>query len=208
MNNKEEVTREIMYEIGLFLKKNMPSLKQVLIGFPESNVTLNVPSMTITMQDPGYQPEVQPYEWKQKTQPKPGATDAKYQYLYVYGEYNAALQLDIWTANKEERYRLLDQFKKAMLKNWPDLSIILPMANYYDVLCRYDFENYNIQDDGELTSQTKEWRVKIDLLAHCKAVHSVEEFAIIETEVDIGDSSSELPEDEKGRVDTTVTIEI
>jgi len=58
------------------------------------------------------------------------------------------------------------------------------MEQYHGIICRYDFEDLNFDDDNEVSSQTKEWRVKIDLLALCKAIHTREEFAILDTEID------------------------
>ena len=104
MSSEEEVRREIMFTIGKFLKDKMPSLNQILIGWPASNKTYDHPTMSITTKVPGYQPDMVPYEWKDQR----GQIDAaRYQYLYVYGEYNSTLQLDIWASNKEERYRLI-----------------------------------------------------------------------------------------------------
>lgn len=178
--------------IGSFLKQNMPTLDMVLNGWPESNVTMDTPYMAITVVDPGYAHQMNPYEYKGEPQ---AGTPEKYDYMYVHGEYNASLQLDIMAESKVQRWKLLQEFQAAMLLNWPDLSLLLPMENYYDIICRYDFENYNFDNDSELASQTKEWRVKIDMLGHCKAVHTREEFAILDTEIDVEN------------VNTTVEIE-
>lgn len=179
MSNIDQPSKAIVHTLGKYLKTTMPSIMKVFDGWPESNLTVEHPSLTIMTIDPGYTHEMNPYEYKYEV-----IKDAKYKFLYVVGEYNTSLQLDIWCRNKAERYRVIDEFQKAFLGSWPDLSLLLPMENYHDIICRYDVEDYNFDSDGEVSSQTKEWRVKIDLLAHCKAVHSREEFAILTTELD------------------------
>jgi hypothetical protein len=172
----------MVHEIGKFLKENMPSLRAVYNEWPSNNVSLETPSISILTTDPGFQPDIVPYIHE-----KGPIEGARYEVLYVYGEYNASLQLDLWCKNKEERYRLLDEFKKAMLAQWPERSILLNLENYHNILCRYDFEEYNFNTDNEESSQTNEWRVRIDMLAHCKAIHTQEEFAILQTEINDSD---------------------
>lgn len=179
MRNKEDINREVITRLGDHLKAGMPSIRQVIHNFPEANQTLNYPCLSIFSNAPTFVPEHGAYEY-QGTQ----KSAAKYEYLYVVGQYDWTIQIDIWCQSKEQRYQLYDQFFRAFNSQFPVMGLTLTMKEYYEILCRYDMTGLNYEPDGEASSQRKEWRVKIDLLGSCKAVVDREEFAILTTEID------------------------
>ncbi len=181
MANKEAVSREIVYEFGKYLKKYIPAICAVYPEFPESNMELEYPAASLIGGNVAFRPEMNVYELS--------ATQDRFalEQLYVWGDYEWPLQLDIWCSSKEERWRILNEFEKLMMRQFMDnctIGVTLNLENYYNTHTRYDYEGYNFADDAEETSQRKEWRVKISLLAHCKAIHSQKEFAMANFELD------------------------
>lgn len=179
MANKESITREVISHLGDHLKEKMPLIRNVLLDFPEYNESLTMPCLSIMSNNPTFTPQLAPYEYSQKQ-----ISGASYEFLYVVGQYDWNIQLDIWCQNKEQRHQLYDQFFKAFNSQFPVMGLTLEMSDYYKILCRYDQIGLNYDPDGEGSSQRKEWRVKIDLLGSCKAVADRKEFAILTTEID------------------------
>lgn len=183
MSSRAFVTKDVLVQLGKHLKKEMPDLKQVLLDFPEANKTLMYPSISLFVQSPDYVPEMNPYVASEVDISQFEAPKAKYR--YVTGSYDWKIQADIWCQNKEQRHRLYDQFYKAFNSQFPTLGLTLELEDYFGVLCRYDMVGFNYGDDGELSSQTKEWRVKIDLIGHCKAILEQTQSRIESTSVDV-----------------------
>lgn len=169
-----DLSKEVIFSLGKFLKSKMPSLVRVYAQFPESNMEIAYPSMTITMGEPRFTPENCPYVVAKEGFVR-GSTSTV---LYVWGYYDYNLQLDIWCRTKEERHRLIGEFEQAIFDDNHVVGITTTLENYYESLCRYDYEGYNNSEDSEISSQTKEWRVKIDMLAHCDAIAAKKEHLI------------------------------
>jgi hypothetical protein len=109
---------------------------------------------------------------------------------YQIGEYEFPLQVDIWARTKEERFRLEDEFLNAFSADFPIHGLSLVLERYHDVNCKYDMIDTFTYPDDEGSSQRREWRAKIDLVANCKAIHELDEFAMVTTEIE-----SEIYED-------------
>jgi len=186
----ESITKEVLKHLADHLKKEMPELRQILLDFPEANKSLVYPSVSLFVQAPEYTPEMNPYLHNFVDISQPMAP--KHKVRYVSGEYDWKIQADIWCQYKEERHRLYDQFYKAFNSQFPTLGLTLEMKDYFEVLCRYDMIGFNYGDDGELSSQTKEWRVKIDIIGHCKAIIERTESIIETTELDVTNINDEI----------------
>lgn len=87
----------------------------------------------------------------------------------MIGQFDARIQLDIWTEYKIKRGEIFDLVDNALNKEYlqKDLpqGLSLTLANYHDVIARYDQVGYTYID-GEENSQKSQWRVKVDLLVN------------------------------------------
>lgn len=180
-NSSESVTEELIKRIGEHLKDNMPNLSDVLYEFPESNIEIDYPSLSIIQAgDLDYTPEMTPYPYVEIG--SGDITASKADVRYVVGQYNGVLQLDLWCRNKEERDDLYEEFFQAFNSQFPVLGLTLSLTDYHSALCRYDLRGSS-KEDSEISSQRKEWRVRIDVMFNCKAILEKEEFIVEETEV-------------------------
>jgi hypothetical protein len=180
--NKESVTREVVHRLGDYLLERMPMIRQVIHDFPEANIQLQYPCISIFSNEPEFSPQMAPYEYS-STQ----VNNTQYEFLYVVGMYEWQIQVDIWCQTKEQRHKLYDQFFRAFNSQFPIMGLSLNLTDYYDIICRYDQVALNFNTDGEAAAQRKEWRVKIDLLGNCKAIVDRSEFAILTTEINVDD---------------------
>jgi len=104
-----------------------------------------------------------------KTEPITG--DAiKVAALFGVGQYDIDVQVDIWTPYKANRAVLYKKFSEAVDEEFlttdnGSSGLSLTLANYFDTIARYEIVGYNFPDD-ERSSQTDEWRVKVDLKVH------------------------------------------
>lgn len=173
----ESFTKEVVRRLGNHLKSLMPELAQVVEEFPESNQQLKYPCLSIiTAGDPTHTP-CDPYLLRKKD-----AISNKASVLYVSGSYDLTLQLDFWAASKEQRSKIYDSFYKAFNSQWPVMGLSLILENYYNTIGRYDLTSYRF-NDGEESSQRKEWRAKVKIIVTAKAVLERKEFIIAETEL-------------------------
>lgn len=191
MANSESVTREILTVIGDHIKAQFAALPKpieldVLHDFPEANEALNYPALSLLMQPPEFVPEPGAYVLdKDSGNTGDPEKPAEYLYRYVIGSYDWTIQADLWCEYKEQRHELYNHLFNAINSQFPTMGLSLALPNYYGILARYDMIGFNYGDDGEQASQTKEWRVKIDIVGHCKAILERPEAAIEQTFVDV-----------------------
>jgi len=160
----ESVIDEVVKRLALHLKASVPSLKSVLEDFPEPNEKLVYPCVSITTQAPEFR-AVSPYVVRPVSPVKNNSADI----MWVIGIYDFKLQLDIWARNKEERLDVFDLVFNAINPVIEVMGLSLRLKDYYDIWCRYDLDKHSIVDD-EGTSQRAEFRMKLDLLANCRAI--------------------------------------
>ena len=144
----------------------MPTLENVNYEFPSANIPLVFPSITITYQgDVSYMPQLNPSVYSS------GAiADHKADTLYIVGQYDGSLQLDMWCKNKEQRNDMYQEFYKAFNPNFPSrMNLSLNLTDYYNIKCNYDLTSFS-KEDSEVSSQTREWRTRISVLVNCNAL--------------------------------------
>jgi hypothetical protein len=161
------------------------TVEQVLEEFPEANNELIYPALSIITQGtPEFSPELSPYLLEEIEEPEVGEHKAPAK--YVVGSYDLTLQVDIWCGSKEERFTAYDQFFAALNKQFQPMGLSLQLVDYHNVWARYDLSGHTF-DDSAAGSQRNEWRVKCNVLVHCRAVVEREEFIVtqpIETELE------------------------
>lgn len=207
--NTEQVTKAILKELGDHLGKRMSVLKDVLLDWPDANEVLNYPTLSITTNTPTFLP-LMPYQLSAED-PK---ANNKIRTLNVTGQYEWNLQLDFWTGTKPERHSIYSQFVAAFNSQYisgerEDVALALALKDYHGIFAIYDQTNYSFPDSEE-SSQRREWRLKVNVLANTKQVLERESFAILETEI-VGKTDEELvnspdPTDNEADISQTVVI--
>lgn len=175
----ESVSKEVLKRLGIHLKAQVSELQEVLEDFPESNVQLKYPALSIFTGAPDHRPFA-PYLLS-KTDP-----DVNNQSIikYVVGDYEFRLQLDLWCRSKVERHKLYEKVYLAFTTQFPVMGLSLNLTDYHNTICRYDLVSYDFEEDNEAGSQRKEWRAKMGLVAHCKAIKEVTQYVMQTFEVD------------------------
>lgn len=172
--------KALVREFGDYLRSNMPSVQEVLEDFPEASAELRFPAVSIFSRTPEFSPELSPYVVGMSTPVDNRATVKR-----VVGSWDLAMQVDLWCGYKDERFKLFDEFFAAMTKQVTPNGLSLQLAEYHGTWARYDMTGHTF-DDSEAGSQRGEWRVRIDVSAHCRGIIEREEFIIqtIETNLE------------------------
>ena len=187
LTSNESVTEEVIKRLRLHIKGQMPNLKDVLEDFPEPNQKLQYPSVSIFTRGPKFR-ALSPYVYQQGS-----VVNHKAEVKWVVGIYDFNLQIDLWARNKEERNDQFNLLFNALNPNITPMGLSLQLTDYYNLWCRYDFDGYEFAD-GERSSQQAEFRVKLDLLATCKAIR-VNKLYTMET-IELKEHTTLLDEDD------------
>lgn len=173
----ESVSYEIKRQLAIYLKDNAPSLNSVIEDFPEANEQLVYPCASIKTGAPKLTIEP-PYEYSRDG----SVVDNKQSVIWVTGQYEWDMQLDLWCGSKIERDRLVDEVNNVFMSQFPVMGLSLSMSKYYGVISRYDVIGHEFPD-GEEASQRREFRAILRVLAHCKRVVERNEFIITAGEI-------------------------
>lgn len=183
MNEPVSVTREIVKRLALHLRAQMPELAEVLEDWPEDNYAIRYPSISIFTKGPVHRP----FSATQLSQ-LDSDDGKKVLVLSDIGDYEWRLQLDMWCGNKPERHALYERFYQAFNSQFIEDSkemagISLPLVDYHNTMARYDLLSYDFDTDNEAATQRKEWRAKMVVIAHCRAVVCREFYKVKTTEI-------------------------
>jgi hypothetical protein len=180
----ESVSKEVIKRLGLHIASKITGLN-VLYEFPEANVQLAYPSLSIIqMGDAAYTPENNIYEISRSEIYEDNTADIR----YCVGKYDIKLQLDAWCRSKEERNDLYQSLFLSLNSEFPKLGLSLNLTDYYNIVSRYNMVSF-IKDDTEIASQRKEWRVKINVMVDTNAVIEKQESIMVTLE-----SHTEIPQ--------------
>lgn len=149
-----------------YLKENVEGIAEVYDEWPNHNEELNLPCISLITQGTPVYTNLMPYTYRQETDPD-NAQNIKL--TEVIGQFDSRIQLDIWTEYKIARGRIFelvhDAMNKELLEKDLPAGLSLTMADYHDVIARFDVVGYTYMDSEE-NSQRDEWRVKLDLLVN------------------------------------------
>lgn len=169
-----------------YLRTNVSGIAQVLSEWPSANIELNYPAISVTTKSAPFTP-------CDAYLASAGDIDMdanSAENLYIVGQYDLKLQVDIWARNKEERYTFYDLFFKAFNADITPMGLRLQLTDYYDRWISYTSVGYRFED-SQRGSQTEEWRAIVDIECSCDAIMSREDFIITQ---DVADSLTlELP---------------
>lgn len=181
-------TKAILEALGTHLKTAMPKIKAIAYDWPNPNVALQYPCVTITTGQPKFENMMPEFLSRSAT------IGTKATARYEVGNYEFSLQVDIWCGSKEERFRIYDDFFKALNAEVEVMGLALQLSKYYDIFARYDLVGYDF-NDGEEPSQRAEWRARLEVRASCKAILEKTQYIItqpIEGAAEITDNDIEV----------------
>jgi len=182
----ESVTRGIVRQLGLALRDKMPELAQVLEDWPGANEVLKYPCVSIQGSAPSFTP-CAPYFWKRTEANEINRASV----LWVNGQYEFELQLDLWARSKSERHSLFENLQRAFASQFPVNGLSLELSDYFGVYARYDITGSQYQDTEE-SAQRREWRAIVSVTAHCHSIHEKVENIIAVAEVHTETTEQEL----------------
>lgn len=169
---------ELVREYATHIRQSVPALAQVLEEWPVANQQLAYPSLTIFQGSPEFE-NLAPYELS-RSEVESGLIKS----LVVVGQYDLRLQLDLWCRNKKERDDVFESLFNALnpevLEGRP-MGKSLKLTNYYGIYARTEVIGHTFGDLEE-GAQRQEWRVKLTVLGHVKAVREITNFAILTIE--------------------------
>ena len=173
----ESITDIVLESLGAYLKSNISGLKQVIHGFPEPNLNMRFPSISVLSKRPIYN-NVQPYEFS-----KGQVSGAKAKVKFVVGQYDWKLQVDLWERTREEVDDLYERFFLALNKDIPESTgLVLTMDKYHGNTCEYTQTGVEPKTkSGESTR--KQWRISVDLIANCMAIVEKDQYIITQQQI-------------------------
>lgn len=144
--------------------------------WPEANVQLALPSISIVTQQAQYV-RSSPYLIGIGTVVNAQATTT-----YCVGTYDVNMQLDVWAKYKIQRADLLDAVMNFLQPVNPE-GFMLQLAAYFNEWASVCVMGGPQWLDTEDSATRKEWRGKINLQATCRAVNTVNEHIITQPPV-------------------------
>jgi hypothetical protein len=181
----ESVTEVVPHALGKYLKENVSGLLEFYDEFPSTNRAFKTPSVSVITTSFEFAPCAHVYK------ESVGAITAnKANVLWVVGDYEVKVQLDVWAGSKEERDDFFDAVFNALNPKISPMGLTLILNDYFGSLCDYLYVGHSFADSEE-RSQADEWRVTMTVLATCKALRDRKEFIITDpdTAQDIEDTS-------------------
>jgi hypothetical protein len=195
-SNNESITEVVPKVLGEYLLNNVSGLREFYDEWPNASIKLKMPSVSIISTRMDFRPTSVPYKDKDIQPAEIVANKAKV--LWVVGDYDITIQLDIWAGSKEERDDMFDATFNALNPRINPMGITLKMDEYFGSLCDYLYVGHSFSD-SEDRSQRDEWRASLSLLATCKAIRDRKEFIITDR--------ATAPEIEAiSQIDTTVVV--
>ena len=176
----ESITEIVPKVLGQYLLNNVDQLEEFYDEFPSSNTRLEMPSVSIFAKNPEFKPMAVPHLLK--TISSADIVNSKANTLYVVGDYDFNLQVDLWAGSKEELDDVFDSVFNVLNPQISPMGLTLQMEEYYNILCSYDYVGHS-REASEITSQTDEWRIVLNVLATCQVIRNSKDFIIESTEL-------------------------
>lgn len=161
------------YALAAYLKCSMKELTDVTPDFPNRSENLEFPLISLTHSSEQYTNLV-PYEL---VTPDPADVNNKTQVVWVVGQWDFKIQVDIWATNKPERNKIFEHFRRVFNNTINPMGLSLTLNDFYGLIARYDMDASK-HVDGEQAAQRKEWRTMVSLLVHVKDALSQDQYLI------------------------------
>lgn len=166
LTGNPSAVREVVGALQTFLLANTAGkIQKVYAQFPATNEKLVFPAMSIIAKDPKFTPAM-PYV-VEKIAAVEG--DVSQTVRRVVGQYDIAMQMDLWAAYKPQRDSLYEDVFNAFNLNEDVPGISLQLSGYYDQWVHFSLAGMSFIGD-EAADQRGEWRVLIQVLATVNAI--------------------------------------
>lgn len=175
----ESITEVLIATLKKHIEDTCPSVRQVLESFPEPNLRLNKPSVTIYLPRLDYAPSANPYKALQGD-----TTNHQADVDWVVGDYEGELKLDLWAGNKEELDDVFDELFNSLNPTICPTGFTLILEEYFNQCATFVYVGHD-RVNNEGASKQDNWRISLDVLTACNAIRSRKEYIIENTEVDV-----------------------
>lgn len=187
----ESAHDEILRVLGDYLDKKL-RFSQVIIGWPQYNQKLKHPALSVVEKNSVFRP-FPPQEIKRFKTSGPKAD-----ILWLVGEYEFSIQLDIWAKTKADRNDLYERMFVVLNDSageMPSSCFTLPMPKYHGIPATYFFEGFSLPDEERSTLEG-EWRVLVRVKGVCDAtLRKDNEPIILDPSVEIEVTESKIAEE-------------
>lgn len=177
--------RALAEALAAKLRTAVPSFAEVYPEWPEMNQQLVYPSCAITTREPVYT-RCAPYLLSIGDVVNNQATS-----IYCVGEFEARVQLDIWTRYKIERDTFYDRVFQV-LEPASGLGLALQLSDYFDQWATVTQLSFKFDENPEAVAR-KEWRVFVELAVTCKAISTAQDYVITQEPVLVFDTPATIP---------------
>lgn len=176
--------------LTVFLRQNMPSIKQAIEGWPSPNQHLQYPSVTVVTKIPKYTP-LSPYVVGKD----PIGVDGTMRYRTNVGMYDLSIQLDIWVAYKIQRDQMVEELIHAFNTDPAVPGIRLQLPDYFNEWVQLSISSVQYLDD-EQAVQRNEWRAMVQVLSNLRVIKEQVGFPIrsVDSNLDIPADPIVLPD--------------
>lgn len=172
-----DITEAVVEALGEFLTTEVTSLVKYVKGFPEANIDMEYPSISITALNQLFFKDPSPTEVSRGSE---SGNEAPIKTQIGY--YEIPLQLDLWTKYRAQRNDIGLEVFNALNKNGEDQNLSLQLTDYHNEFANYTFTGMNDKND-EAGSQQKEWRRRYDIIVDVAAILERNRYLIKTSEV-------------------------
>lgn len=197
-SKNESISEVVPYQLGKYLKDTVQGIKEFYDEFPNASVKLKMPSVSVIASKTDFSPAMVPY-YNEPIDPLAIVAN-KANVLWVVGQYDMSIQLDIWAGSKEERDDMFDATFNALNPKISPMGLTLILDEYFGSLCDYLYVRHNFSDSSE-SAEKDEWRATLSVLATCKAIRDRKEFIITDTP-----KPAEIEAEPQSEISTTVVV--
>lgn len=167
--------------------EGIDGIEQVLREWPTPNTALKTPSISLSTASAtihGRLPTV--------VSAMPSDVQEQVNSLFIVGEYELQIQLDIWTEyapQREEFYGKVSDLFYSQIVDGRGSGLKLALPNYHGAFVQYDLNAYRYLDNPEMAIKG-EWRISCDVSASFaklkqEAVPKIIEAAIMEEDISV-----------------------
>lgn len=179
--------RFIAEALATKLATDIPSFVNVYPDWPEQNQQLVYPCASIFTGEPQYA-RCPPYL---KTQGTTNVMTNTASNIYVVGQFDFNLQLDIWARYKVERDSLY-QLVFNVIEPVTPRGFNLQLSSYYNEWVTFTQTSFKFLDDPDSVA-LKQWRVLVNLKATCRAINTTTDYIITQDPVLILETPDSIP---------------
>jgi len=175
----ESITEILMRTLADYIEDSCDGIRQSIIGFPEPNLRLKKPSVSIYSPSMNFAAYARPYVCEQGE-----TSDSKAQINYVVGNFETTLKIDLWAGNKEELDDLFEEIFQALQPEIIPTGLTLELEKYFNQKALFTYSTHQ-RANSEDNSRKDTWRITFDILTTCNAIRSKKEFIIENTQIDV-----------------------